>query len=92
VRSCPLCAAFTSRGLPVLLDSIFVSSASIGRRCCLSQLKCPAPRWGGTGGNAPSGADKFQWQVAIWLESPISRLPRVPRSASSHMGHRTSAT
>lgn len=76
MRSCPLCAAFTSPGCPLCLIHFFVSSASIGPRCCLSQLKCPAPRWGGTGGNVPSGADKFQWQVAIWSESPTFRLPK----------------
>src|ERR1700681_2942244 len=30
---------------------------SIRSKRLLSQLECPAPRWGGSGGNLPSGAD-----------------------------------
>ena len=52
-----------------------VTFCSIRRDRYLSPLEVSCPRWGGVGGNALSGADSFVWQVAIWLESPTSRLP-----------------
>jgi hypothetical protein len=57
-----------------------VPFCSIRRNNLLSQLNCPAPRWGDTGGNAPSG-------MAVPLASSdqvgISDLSFAPSSSLS---------
>jgi hypothetical protein len=71
VRSCSLCATSASPlhyspCCAVLLYSSQPPAVTVEVSC---------PRWGGVGGTALSG-QTLVWQVAIWLESLTSRLPK----------------
>lgn len=59
-----------------------VSFCSIRSDHLMSQLKCPASRLGGVG-VAPFPGRTVPVASSDWLESPTSRVPRVPRSSSS---------
>lgn len=62
--------------VPVCSIRAVVSFCSIRSEHPMTRLKCPAPRWGGTGGNALSGTGGV-WHALIWLDLQRLVCPKV---------------